>query len=137
MKKLTALLVTAIILLGVGCATMSKFDQNTYDAATRLKSRSLSLVAHATEPAATYRTDIVALQADLASQVSYEKAKHANTLSAKQWQLLTATDSYTLGLLLKDWAGGKTYSQTFVVEESQLIGDIFDQIIALEGRKIK
>jgi hypothetical protein len=135
MKQLTIGLVS--LLLFVGCATMSKFDQNSLDSATRIKKASGELIAHATEPAATYKDQITSLQSDLSAQLAYEKGKGAqNEMTYKQWDTL-AGGQHLLGKLLSDWAAGKTYTKTYVTEESSLINDAFDQIINLEGAKIR
>lgn len=121
----------------VGCSTITKFDQNTLEAATRLKAASLSLLSHGSEPSTQYLAQIAALQSDLSAQLAYEKGKGApNDITARQWQLLASPD-HLLGKFLKDWAAGKTYSATFVQEELSLINDAFDQIVNLEGAKIR
>lgn len=122
----------------IGCAVMSNFDQNTYNAAIELKSESLNLISNATEEETAFHSQIEALKAKLSAQVAYEQGKgKKNLISAQQWKILISEDHDLLGKLLKDWENGKKFSHTYVVEKSHQVSDGFDEILKLEGAKNK
>lgn len=126
-------------MLGVsGCAVISHFDQNSYESAQSLKARALALVARGAEPATKYAQEIASLKSALDAAIAYEKGKGNNNLATQaQWKLLCSPDRNLLGGFLKQWQGGKTFSPAFLDEESQLIGQAFDELIRLESAKPK
>lgn len=136
MKKLISTVLFALIF--TSCAIMSNFDQNTLNAATKIKADAIALIPAAVDPAEKHTAEIEALKAELSSQVAYEQGKgKANTISCAQWDLIASEKHELLGKFLKDWQGGKTYSPAFLIEEQQIISDSFDQILKLEGAKPK
>jgi len=121
-----------------GCAVMSTFDQNTYDSATKIKSQALALIPFATEKPDLHTVEIEALKASLSSQLAYELGKgKPNVISYNQWAIIASTDHDLLGKLISDWQAGKTFSSAYLVEKRQQISDAFDQVLKLEGAKIR
>ncbi len=121
----------------VGCANLvSNFDQNSFNATQRIKTETMDLIVHGVEQSSNYTTQINGLRSDLSAQVAYEMGKGKNNgLTVKQWQLLSSND-HLLGKFLKKWEV-KPLSTNFVTESVSMINDSFDQIINLEGAKIK
>lgn len=118
-----------------GCAVMTSFDQNSYTAANELKSESMALLAAGTEPAAAHQSDIDALRARLSAQLAYEQGKgKANTISAKQWEILISEEHDLLGKTLKDWEAAPL-REPYLTEKRKQISDAFDTILNLEGAK--
>lgn len=135
MKKIVSLSLFAVLF--AGCASMSNFDQNSYNSATELKSETAALVAHATEPASSHKDEIDALRVKLNGQLAYERGKgDANAISAKQWEILVDPEGNLLGNFLNDWQSArKVYSTTYVQESGKLFNEAFDEILKLEGAK--
>lgn len=122
----------------MGCSTVTKFDQNSYESAQALKSESLALILRVYKDPANYRDDISALKAKLAAQLAYEQGKGpANVISAKQWEVLISPQHNLLGRLLQDFETDRPRGSVYITEKSQQIASGFDQILKLEGRKIK
>lgn len=122
----------------MGCATISSFDQNSYVAASGLKGEAIALISNALEPASKHLDAIAALDVKLSAQVAYEEGKgKRNIISLTQWQILVSPDHELLGRLLEDWENGKEFSPAYLAEKIQQISDAFDQIIRLEGGKVK
>jgi hypothetical protein len=132
------LLSTFLVASLTSCAVMSKFDQNSYTAATELKYQSLQLVALAGEPYANHAKGVEYLKANLDAQLAYQDGKgKANIISATQWNILISEDHNLLGKLLKDWREGKSFSPSYLKEKQGQIADAFDEILRLEGAKTK
>lgn len=139
MKNLiTRLLLTFMAAALVGCAAMSNFDQNSYDAATRIKKQAATLVLKATVPEPNFDTEVQSLKAELASAAAYEGGKgKSNTISSTQWSVMADENRDLLAGFLKAWIGGKTFSPKYLEEKNKQIQDGFDQILKLEGAKDK
>lgn len=120
-----------------GCANlMSRYDQNTYEAATSLKSQSMDLMLHGNEPSVKYSADIADLQSKLSAQLAYEQGKgKQNVITAKQWEMLSSPDKNLLGGFLKEWSNGKQMSIPYVKEKRIQVGIAYDEILKLEGNK--
>lgn len=115
-----------------GCATITKFDQNSYNAAQELKAEALATMAHPTP------TMVDGLRARLDAQVAYEAGKgKANAISAAQWKLLGRTDGHLLGGWIKEYRAGQVMSPAYVEEKQAQVGRAFDEILKLEGGKLR
>jgi hypothetical protein len=130
---LLALAIAALLAFGLtGCATISNFDQNTYNACMELKADAVSVMGNPSPS----RVDDVA--ARLAAQVAYEEGKgKANTISYQQWKLLARPDGHLLGGWITEYRAGKVFSPIYVHEKQQQVGAAFDEILKLEGRKLR
>lgn len=126
-----------VALFMVGCAVSSKFDTHTLDQATTLKQYSLDLISHGTEPYAGYAAKVDSLKSQLESEVAYEEGKGTpNFMTRKQWELLISKE-YLLGAFFEKWKKEDHLNPKYVEAEKIMIGNTFDQIIQLEGGKIK
>jgi hypothetical protein len=123
--------------LTVGCAT-ARFDQNSYNAAQSIKIESITLMDRAIEPTVP-AAEIQALEAKLSAQLAYEKGKgKPNQFSIWQWQTVASPDGGSLGEFLRRWkARTVDPSPVFVEERKQQIGADLDEILRLEGAKIR
>lgn len=119
------------------CAVISKFDQNSLDMATSLKTDTLALMVHGGEPFAQYAEQVRSLRSRLDSALAYENGKGTpNLMTRKQWELLISPN-HLLGNFLKRWEAGETLSPVYIKGEMDMVGNTFDQIIQLEGGKIR
>lgn len=129
MKKWLSL---PVALLMVGCATITKFDQNSYNAAQQLRAQSVAVMA---SPSGA---NVDGLRARLDAQVAYESGKgKANTLSTTQWKLIARKDGYLLGGWITDYQAGKPMSAPYVAEKTRQVEAAFDEILKLEGGKLR
>lgn len=136
MKRTANLVFISFCLVFASCATTSRFDQNTYNAAIKIKSDAVNLIADAIDPASAHSLEIQHIKTELSSQLAYEEGKGAsNLISYKQWQIITSDESL-LGQFLKEWeSGARKYNKPFLIEKAQNISDAFDQILKLEAAK--
>ena len=129
MKKL---LLYPFALLLIGCATITKFDQNSYNAAQQLKAHALAVMGNPS-PA-----QVDSLRARLDAQVAYEVGKgKANIISAAQWKLLARPAGNLLGGWITDYRAGKVMSPVYVEEKQLQVGRAFDAVLELEGGKLR
>jgi len=134
MKRLVIASFASVLL--VGCALVSKFDQNSYNAAQGLQQASLALMGQRLVSIPT--NDIITLQAQLQAAVAYEQGKlPANKIPALQWQVLTATNGDLLGGFLTDWMNNKPCSPAYLTEKENQINAGFAEIMRLEGGLLK
>ncbi len=140
MKKLN-LLAVCLLMLEMGCAVISNFDQNSYDSAQSLKNQSLDLISKAIEPVSKHLDEIAQLKSKLSAQLAYEVGKgQSNAVSAEQWKLLSDPQGHLLGGLLCSWesqTATESFSAPYLLEKQEQIGASFDEIIRLEGAKQK
>ena len=129
MKKLL-LLPLALALLG--CALIGKFDQNSYNSAQTLKEDAVGIVLHPS-PAAV---DNLAVRLEAA--VAYETGKgKANKISVAQWKLIANPHGNLLGGWITRYRAGTVMSPTYSEEKARQIGLAFDEVLKLEGGKIR
>jgi hypothetical protein len=115
-----------------GCATITKFDQNSYNSAQSLKEDALTIVQHPSPSA----VDNLSVRLD--AQVAYETGKgKANRISAAQWRLIQNPHGNLLGGWIRTYRQGATMSPTYSEEKARQIGLAFDEVLKLEGGKIR
>lgn len=121
-----------VALLLMGCATITKFDQNSYNAAQALKEDSLAVVSQPS-PAGVDNIEV-----RLSAQVAYETGKgKANRISAAQWKLIANPEGNLLGGWITRYKSGALLSATYNEEKAKQIGLAFDEILKLEGGKLR
>lgn len=125
-----------LFLMVCGCANLiPNFDQNSYDSATALKAKSITLLSHANEPFVNYQNDVADLQARLSGELAYEQGKSHNEVSSEQWKILSDPTQDLLGKMLLEWSQGKHFTKDYLREKTDQIAQGFDQILRLEGSK--
>ena len=133
------------LLAGIFCAAiiisckplMSLYDQYAYTQATSLKVDLQNLAGESGSIA--YRdanADIARVNIELQKANEYAKGRSQNSLSAKQYSLLLS-DAGFYKSFLKTWKANGKESQTAADEISLKIGQLMDQVIALENGKNK
>ena len=131
-KVLMLLVGLAMVVAVNGCATITKFDQNSYNSAQSLKEDALTIVQHPSPSA----VDNLSVRLD--AQVAYETGKgKANRISAAQWKLIANPHGNLLGGWIKTYRQGATMSPTYNEEKARQIGLAFDEVLKLEGGKIR
>ena len=126
------LLLFPFALLLLGCATITKFDQNSYNAAQALKEDAVTVVTHASPSA----VDSISVRLD--AQVAYETGKgKANRISAAQWKLIANPQGNLLGGWIKTYRQGVVMSDAYNLEKAKQIGLAFDEVLKLEGGKLR
>jgi hypothetical protein len=129
MKKI---LLLPLALLLIGCATITKFDQNSYNSAQGLKEDALTIVQHPSPSA----VDNLSVRLD--AQVAYETGKgKANRISAAQWRLIQNPAGNLLGGWIARYKSGAILSETYNQEKAKQVGLAFDEVLKLEGGKIR
>jgi hypothetical protein len=126
------LLLLPFALLLIGCATITKFDQNSYNSAQSLKEDALTIIQHPSPSA----VDNLSVRLD--AQVAYETGKGAaNKISAAQWRLIQNPAGNLLGGWIKAYRQGVALSETYNQEKARQVGLAFDEVLKLEGGKIR
>lgn len=138
-SKLISMVVTCLLFVATGCATITTYDPTSYKNATDLKAESLLLVQEGTDSPDKHTDEIHKVEVELQQALEYEKGKgNLNSLTVKQWQLLADPNGLLLAGFLKKWqTEGNGQSQTFVNGAVRNISDGFDYIIKLEQHKVK
>ncbi len=136
LKKKRLLLIPVLIVL-VGCATISPFNEKAYEQATSLKVESLKLMDKASESYSSHETEVDALKLNLEKAYEYAKGRPQNEDSEKQWAIIIDPDRNSLGGFLKRWKDEKTLDKKFIKNAKDLVSDGFDAVIGLESGKRK
>jgi hypothetical protein len=139
----------ALLLIGglAGCNRLiAPKDQPTISKTMALKTTTLELMNHATEPYEKYEKNAKNILATADSIYQRQKTFKANDLSIKQWQLMledmTIQGITSKGILtgfFTSWQNAsvtkKPLGQFFIDEKKKKIGDGFDEILRLENAK--
>jgi hypothetical protein len=138
--KLHSLLLVAALALGIcSCATISDYDQTSYQNATNLKVDTLALMDKATGDYGDHAKDIADLNVEMDKAYEYDNGRPLNTITMAMWDDLRK--SYQA--FLADWKRKGSLNQTtvrdYTVGPSGTTGISaeFDQIIELESGKNK
>jgi len=134
------LAVLCFALLGLaGCATISDYDQVSYQNATSLKVDTLALIDKSSGSYAAHEQDIAAVTLELDKAYEYDNGRPLNTITMDMWNELRARyDAF-----LADWKRKGSFNQTAIRDyKVGYSGDagisaLFDRIIKLESGKNK
>jgi hypothetical protein len=130
-------LILSLLILLVGCFSMSTFDQYVYTQTTSLKVDALNVMDRATTDYASQADVVADLQSKLQKIYEYERNRPKNEISLQLWNTLLASDGNLLGGFLQRWKTETKLHATFISEEKKLVGKAFDEIAGLESGKIK
>jgi hypothetical protein len=125
-----------LLVLCLGCASIPKFDQNSVNNANALKDDATMLLGGELTPVPT--NSITLLQSRLDAAVAYETGKgKGNWASRGQWEIMANRDGALLGAFLTRWLTGVALSGPYVAEKKRQVADGFDEILKLEGAKLR
>ncbi|MCK9559345.1 MAG: hypothetical protein M0R44_02735 [Candidatus Marinimicrobia bacterium] len=134
----TGMLLLPIAQFWWACAPMTaRFDPVAYERTISLKVETLALMAKADEPFDQHAEAVAALQKELEKAYEAAKGRPRNDYTTLQWQIIKNPRGNLVGGFFRHWQEKGALSPVMVAESSKLIADAFDQIIGLEGGKIK
>lgn len=142
MKK-TTILPLLLALLTLGCTPLiSLYDADTFKDTTELKARCLVLMGHGTEPYANYAKEADGVLVSAWSLYERQKARRQNQLTFQQWRLLLEDDALpnTRALLppfFERWKKEGSVGEAYLTEKKKNVAAAFDEILKLEGAKLK
>lgn len=138
MAKLQTQFVWVVVIgLLAGCATISPFSLKAYEQATSLKVEALSTMDKATEPFATQKQSVDALNLNIEKAYEYAKGRPKNGESTRQWAIIKDPSRNSLGGFLKRWEDKVSLDKAFILEAKGVVSDGFDTVIELESGKRK
>ncbi|WP_340113169.1 hypothetical protein [Maribellus mangrovi] len=130
------LLIISVIIV-IGCASISQFDQYAYVQTTSLKVDALQVMDLAVDEFNDHADEVKTLKANLQKIYEYEKNRPKNEITIKMWDKLLDEDGHLIGGFLEKWEEDSSLSEFFINEAKKTIGPAFDQIAQLESKKIK
>ncbi|HWB24804.1 MAG TPA: hypothetical protein VG738_04960 [Chitinophagaceae bacterium] len=123
------------------CKTISVYDDTTFVNTSTLKAQAVVLMDHATENYSQYADKVDAILIDAQKLYAMQKAREKNQVTIAQWQKLMAPDPVTKQSVLPGffalWKKKKTLQQDFIDDAKTQVSDAFDEILKLEGAKLK
>jgi len=132
------LFIFLIIQFWNACAPLTaRFDPVAYERTISLKVESLALIAKAGGPFDQYKDEVSALTKELEKAYEAAKGRSHNEYTTRQWEIMKNPQGNLVGGFFRHWEENGTLSPTMVAESQKLIAEAFDQIIGLEGGKIK
>jgi hypothetical protein len=140
-KKQLLLWPATLLLLLLGCKTIATYDSVAFEQTSLLRAKVLVLMDHATEEYTSYakKADDILVEAERISAM--QKARNKNAITQAQWQKLMQKDPLTQESFLPGfftlWKKKKTLSQTFIDEAKPQVEAAFNEILRLEGAKLK
>ena len=127
----------AIALVTGGCATISTYDEKSYEKITACKAEVLSLMNKATTPFAYNVDEIAAVRLDINKAYQYDRNRPLNRITVEMWNLLRDPLRDTYAGFFEIWEKKGTLHQAFIDEKKIQIGEAFDQMAQLESGKIR
>jgi len=126
-----------IILIFVGCSTISRFSQYAYIQTTSLKVDALSIMDLAKDAYSGHQNSVFELQTNLQKLYEYERNRPKNEITIKLWDKLLDPKGHLLGGFLTRWQLEEKLNEVFISEVKKLVSEAFDLIAGLESNKIK
>lgn len=130
-----------IVLSFSACRTIAIFDANTFQKTSVLKAKVVVLMDHSTEEYSKYSDKVDDILIEAESIYAMQKAREKNLTTIVQWQKLMEKDAVTHQSVLPGfftlWKKKKILSQEFIDAAKEQISDGFDEILKLEGAKLK
>ena len=130
-------LLLAVIATLSACATIAHYNPIAYQNATSLKVECSTVIAKSTDNYADHKSEAEALQSELDKAYEFAKGMPKNGDVTKMWALIRDPSGHLAGGVLTKWKTEGKLNATFVQEVSGQVSQGFDQLIALEGAKIK
>lgn len=137
------LLTTLLFTLASACTPLiSLYDADTFTKTSELKARALVLMDHGSEPYASYNRDADEVLVLAWSLYDRQKVRHQNQLSMQQWKLLMddnvgGTAKSILPSFFERWKAEGSVGKAYIREKKEVVAKAFDEILELEGAKIK
>jgi len=137
MKKILIPLIVFSLLMGmISCSP--RFSQFALTQDTNVKTEAVNLFNHSTESYANHQKEADTLLAHINQALVFEQNRKPgnNKIGVKMWQTLTDSNQ-ALVQNLAYWKAHTTLSAALQPEVSTKVGQMFDQIIALENSRPK
>jgi len=119
------------------CATISHFDQFSYQHTTSLKVDAMHVMDFATQAFTLHEADVSKVQLDMQKIYEYEKNRPKNEISTTMWAKLIDSTGALFGGFVNTWKSQGKCSMAYVTNKKEQIAFAFDQIAELESHKIK
>jgi hypothetical protein len=122
----------------IDCSSLiDKFDKNAYPNTITIKNDSLTLMDKAINSYSKSESSVNALKIRVEKAYEYVKGRPQNNNVTKQWEIMKDPSRNLLGGFFARWKKQKILSKPFIEEAKKNISIGFDQIIDIEGSKIK
>lgn len=130
-----------VLILFSSCRTIATYDAGSFQKTSVLKAKTLVMMDHATEDYNKYSDKIDDILIEAESIYAMQKSREKNAITIGQWQKLMQKDSITHQSVLPGffalWKTKKILSQDYIDFAKEQVADSFDEIIKLEGAKLK
>ncbi|MGB1049104.1 MAG: hypothetical protein ACPG3U_05395 [Rhodothermales bacterium] len=129
--------VLVLLMLGWGCSpTIAPFSSRAYELAVDLKVDALRTIQRAEDPFSQHANRVESLQTRLLKAVEYARGRPNNSITTRQWEIMTDPGGYMVGGFLQRWEQEDSLTWGFIREASIQIEAGFDAIIGLESGKV-
>lgn len=120
-----------------GCTSIiAGYNLQAYKNATDNKAKSIALIELSDQPYTNHRVLAEKLLVDIDAAYEFAAGIKANTLSAKQWQIMRSKDRNLIGGYVEFWKTTENGVGTFFKNEAKAqISTAYDYIICLEANK--
>lgn len=136
-REVSLLLLSVSLILSACAPSIAHFDPIAYERTISLKVETLALVAQAGEPFNQHAGTVAALQKELEKAYEAAKGRPNNEYTARQWEVLKNPEGNLVGGFFRHWRENNILRPVMITELQKQIAEAFDQIIGLEGGKIK
>lgn len=130
-----ALVLPLLWLLSACAPLIGPYSPIAYQNATSLKAETLALVDKATEPYGDHKAEVERVLVENRKALEFVRGVPSNSLSARQWQILTQPDGALLGRFFTRWRDEQRLSRPFIDNFRAILSDAYDEIICLEANK--
>lgn len=134
---LPAALLLAFLLLLSSCATIAKFNRETFQRTVMLKARTQVLLGHADESYTLYSGKVDSILLEAYSIYAMEMGRAKNEQTINQWTKLIGDKKTMLTGFFSSWKKKDKMNDITIESMSSTITGGFDEILKLEGQKLK
>jgi hypothetical protein len=126
-----------VIIHFCACSTISTFHAETFTRTSALKAKTIVLMDHATEGYKIHEAKAEEILIEAETLYAMQKGREKNSVSLNQWKLLLEKDNSILKGFFKQWKQKQTLSEGVIMDFKELVAGGFDEILKLEGNKLK
>ena len=123
------------------CKTIAHYDDGSFVKTAELKAKTLVLISHSNEEFKDYRTQVDDIMIAAETIYAMQKARQLNFLTVKQWDILMKGTGVTNKSILPEffnmWKKKGKLNDYFIDEAKEQVGAAFDEILKLEGAKLR
>jgi hypothetical protein len=128
--------ITVLLIAFASCATVSRYDEQSYLQVTACKAEALSLIDKSYTPYKEHLDEIASVKLDVLKAYEYDAGRAQNKLTMQMWDTLLDEKGSTFFGTLELWRVKGQLHPAFVAIKRSQVSQAFNQIVDAESGKV-